>query len=786
MSAASTSPPSSPQTSYFGLEKNDRSQSSFHVVDPQTDMDDSAMKSYTQKRHELLETLNSLHSTGVQTELDLPQIVVIGSQSVGKSSLIESMSGIKLPRDTGTCTRCPTECRLQYGRSWTCTVTLRFHVDTEDKPLPEVREVEFGPKLTDKDEVEKILRRAQRAILRPSLDPSMFLDDRDLSTNGDPAQTFSQNCICIRISGPQVPDLYFYDLPGIIANIAEGGRDQDIKLVENLAEGFIKRSNCIILLVISCETDFENQGAGRLVMRDPELKKRTVGVLTKVDRIEAGSEDKWVDLLYGKENALANGWYCVKQPNPRELRGGMTWEDAKVAENAFFENNIPWMQLDSRLRRRLGSSRLAEKLSVMLSTLVSQKLPEIQTEISKQLRVVNDELIEVPPPDLSSVKPEVIRLLRGFDRKLTQLIEGLPANFANPSTAGIMYSINQVFDHFKHAVFATTPHFLPWSSQCEMDEELKKQLMKAATQFDPEGAWSLEDPKIYHLEEVMDVAVKSRTRELPGNYPFLAKKLLIIETILTWKSLASKCLDEVQELLDDHVKTVITDHFRNQALGGLRGAVLSVASEEIRRRFHSTLRQLDNLCESENTPYTQNTQYFFDYKSKLLGVYKDIYRCSRNEQAVVSCLRNFEKDMRPNDAGAQKVFDQITNALANLAPLGLGGLTAVDLAKLVPEDENATALDIMAEVRAYFQVAYKRFIDIIPQQIDENFVRGTDRDIDFALMSMDLSDEQCKAWLQEDPNIVQRRDDLTGKKKRLEAAKEKLGFVVRTSRLEVT
>lgn len=87
---------------------------------------------------------------------------------------------------------------------------------------------------------------------------------------------------------------------GIIANVGEGGNEQDITLVENLAKSFIDRSNCIILLVISCESkcslirtsshqrlmppfpspaDFENQGAGRLVLRNPELKKRTVGMV---------------------------------------------------------------------------------------------------------------------------------------------------------------------------------------------------------------------------------------------------------------------------------------------------------------------------------------------------------------------------------------------------------------------------------------------------------------------------------------------------------------------------
>lgn len=72
----------------------------------------------------------------------------------------------------------------------------------------------FGPTLQDKDEVEQMLRRAQRAILRSTLNHNVFLDDSDKMITGHPAQTFSRNCICIRVAGPHVPDLYFYDLPG--------------------------------------------------------------------------------------------------------------------------------------------------------------------------------------------------------------------------------------------------------------------------------------------------------------------------------------------------------------------------------------------------------------------------------------------------------------------------------------------------------------------------------------------------------------------------------------------
>lgn len=147
--------------------------------------------------------------------MDLPQIAVIGVQSAGKSSLIESISGITLPRASGTCTRCPTECRLAYNDdSWQCAVSLRFITDRNGQPLDQVRNEPFGPVIFDKGEVEQRIRRAQRAILNPSTSVRDFLDGDD----EDPPErqlSFSSNCVSLQISGKDVADLSFCDLPGM-------------------------------------------------------------------------------------------------------------------------------------------------------------------------------------------------------------------------------------------------------------------------------------------------------------------------------------------------------------------------------------------------------------------------------------------------------------------------------------------------------------------------------------------------------------------------------------------
>lgn len=141
-------------------------------------------------------------------------------------------------------------------------------------------------------------------------------------------------------------------------------------------------------------------------------------------------------------------------------------------------------------------------------------------------------------------------------------------------------------------------------------------------------------------------------------------------------------------------------------------------------------------------------------------------------------------------------WNYLNQAITALQNFGIGSVKAEDFAKLLPEDDLSPALEIMAEVRAYFQgshiflhvftqptvlisfavelVAYKRFGDNVPKQIDADFVRGIDSGLDVALMTMDLSKAKCMEYLQEPVAIVKEREDLTGKKERLEAAQQKL------------
>jgi hypothetical protein len=119
-----------------------------------------------------------------------------------------------------------------------------------------VKNISFGPPITDKVDVEDRIRRAQRAILNPNIESDKFLYDSELDDQSpeEAELSFSQNSVSLEISGKDLADLSFVDLPGLIASVGSTGKDRDIDLVKSLVSSFIKKPSCVILLTVACES----------------------------------------------------------------------------------------------------------------------------------------------------------------------------------------------------------------------------------------------------------------------------------------------------------------------------------------------------------------------------------------------------------------------------------------------------------------------------------------------------------------------------------------------------
>lgn len=158
-------------------------------------------------------------------------------------------------------------------------------------------------------------------------------------------------------------------------------------------------------------------------------------------------------------------------------------------------------------------------------------------------------------------------------------------------------------------------------------------------------------------------------------------------------------------------------------------------------------------------PFTMNDHDLISMREKFLANLKD------------------KRYPKPVSQAANK--ESLTaSALQYLAALGYTSLDENDLKKLLKVDSYETELAVMAETRAYWQVAYKRIIDDVPRQIDAELIVPLAKTIKDALIhGLSIFDaakgrDRCRAFLAESPMTTRQREDLVQRRDRLGQAKE--------------
>lgn len=352
-----------------------------------------------------------LRHLGIEdSRIALPKICVVGDQSTGKSSLIEGMSEIKVPRSAGTCTRCPLEINLsesEANHQWTCQISLCYNYmydgQRKVKKLPR-KSQPLGPwieqdqvkvdfiTLTDRDKVQEALRCAQLAILNPKDDPETYKPGRIRDINAKDTQVkFSPNVIRLDISAPGFPNLSFYDLPGVIS---QGEFEEErylVTLVENLVREYIAQENCIVLLTLPMTDDATNSSASRIVRDIANATSRTLGVLTKPDRVEGLQQ--WIEILSGDKVALGHGCYVVRN-NPDPSVGH---SQARLEGGQFFASP-PWTTELAAFQGRFGTRNLQKALSGLLLEQIQRSLPLVINQINEKAEQIDYELRTLPEP----------------------------------------------------------------------------------------------------------------------------------------------------------------------------------------------------------------------------------------------------------------------------------------------------------------------------------------------------------------------------------------------------
>ncbi len=236
-----------------------------------------------------------------------------------------------------------------------------------------LQDSEFFPFATinSKEEVASTLKLAQLATLNPANSHEIYMPGR-VNPGTSIQVKFSPNIIRLDINGPGLPNMSFYDLPGVISIHEHAEEQYLVDLVKNLVLSYIKDETCVNLLAIPMTDDPANSSAANLI-RMAKAEARTVGVLTKPDRVQHGdSLAQWIQLLSDERFRLGYGYHIVKNnPDPTAEHA-----IARKEERAFFRSP-PWSTDLGRYSNRFGTSHLQKLLSDRLAAQIKVRFVDI-------------------------------------------------------------------------------------------------------------------------------------------------------------------------------------------------------------------------------------------------------------------------------------------------------------------------------------------------------------------------------------------------------------------------
>ncbi len=307
----------------------------------------------------LLETINELRKLKVGEIVDLPQIIVVGDQSSGKSSVLEAISRVRFPTKGSVCTCFATELVMWRAPVTKIEVTINFF-ESGSSEL-------FQRTSFDKDALPDIISEAAKKM----------------GIYPESTRRFSRDILRVEIAGPDVDPVTLVDLPGFFHAETDRQSDEDSKIAKDIAKYYMRQSKSIILAVVSASNNLANQVVVKEAKKHDPRRERTIGLITKPDLTEPGSDDEteFIELVRGQQSMhkLKLGWYVLR--NRRRHEQNTSADDRDAQEEQFFQNGA-WSRLDPA---NCGVKNLRKKLREVLLEHIQKTLPGLIEDIERNL-----------------------------------------------------------------------------------------------------------------------------------------------------------------------------------------------------------------------------------------------------------------------------------------------------------------------------------------------------------------------------------------------------------------
>lgn len=541
-------------------------------------LDDLAMNQLQSQQSELLDKIDELRAIGVGALVELPQIIVCGNQSSGKSSVLEAISRVRFPASGRICTRFATE------------VILRRSPQTKIK-------VSIEPGDSRKDEQERQNLRAFRwespsNHLHDLIDEAkkwMGLSSTDHSNAG-----FSDDVLKVEISGPDKPGLTLVDLPGLYIATSGDQTAEGMKVVENLTKKYMRSTRSIILAVISAKGDYHIQKVLNMAYQFDPKYERVMGIVTQPDMNEAGSEEEetYLQFIRNEKIKLQLGWHVLRNRSYKTSQ--VSDEKRDAIEKEFFEQGR-WASLP---RGEVGIDSLRHRLSNILLSHVRRNLPGLITDIQEKIRHHEQKLAKmgVPRSTIQDQRQFLVNISSRFERIMNQALNG---SYVDDFFGGFKDNSVSTEDFRFRRLRAVIREINEYFAEA-MSIRGSRRIIRVPGQFPLGTAMSnpyMEDwvPKYISQvdleEEIKEQARESRGVELPGSANQLLVGTLFRDQCKPWEAVAKSHLLNatraveyfvnlaLRHITNDHTQPLLMRHVISPQLEKLKGNLLEKLSE---------------------------------------------------------------------------------------------------------------------------------------------------------------------------------------------------------------
>ncbi|KAI5859257.1 P-loop containing nucleoside triphosphate hydrolase protein [Durotheca rogersii] len=770
------------------------------------------------------DTLGDLQTLGVSHVAALPELVLVGDQSAGKSSLMSGLARVNLPRSAGVCTRCPLHIRLISSNldRWSCTVSLQQDYDFQPIPgrKPKKSDVTnanpFPPwvKMTHRDsktfktifdpsEIEEVLRWAQVAILNHNRNYEQFIPGEgpiakeitlDVAARDTDAQ-FSPNIVALEIKGPGLPDLSFYDLPGVFISPEKEEDEYIVKVVRNLTREYISREKAIIMWALPMNVDSENS-ISLGIIRDAKAADRTIGVMTKADQLPQQNIPSWLAMFRGEKQLVGHGFFATSRPPDQPLENATKWEELFFNREVSGSSGWPSELVD--FSDRCGVEVLLEYLSRQLGDAFARSLPSIKDMVYTRLQMIQKELADLPELP-QNVEHEVKKSLFQFLGQMKTAIKGTEFSsewnalnnhlqecvFKMKPTCKVKEPSLLTINLVDEASTSTPPKPRPSDSTMrgsttpsrrqrreEVSTPVKEEasvaplVSRASSVVGTMGTDSSPFTKYFNLGrcalDIRDIRSEILRKKRPGMprdlVPDEVRETLCMDAVKKWEGPLETYINKTAELLEKTATAVL-----DESLGSLRRRLIFRECQECLRRFigeavASQRARLMEMYESETYQlYMMNDDAFNRYKvleMEQLRRVRSIYR--------LKALTLFEWDYKV------KKIEEMTEDEKTWERKKIDS----HIPK-IGKDPYETELEVAGFVRGYYMTAAVRFVEGITMNVNSNLFRT------FRETQLDHSlDEKFKIYSHSDPSLYSKlmeEDERTAKRRQqLKGEKEKL------------